>query len=64
MRITPYLKLDEVAAPNSYVVPPSEEDLNYLVRFRRVCKRYQINFAKVDEDERNFVIRIAERPLH
>lgn len=61
MRINPYLKLDEIVAPNSYVVSPSEEDLDYIVHFRQVCRRYQIDFAKADEDERDFVIRMAEK---
>lgn len=61
MQANSYLKLDELAAPNGYVVPPSEEDLDYVVHFRQVCRRYQIDFAKADEDERDFVIRMAEK---
>ena len=56
-----YLELDEAAAPNSYVAIPSEEDLEYITHFRQVCKRYQIDFAQADEDERDFVIRMAEK---
>ena len=43
-----YLELDALAAPNGYVVPPTKE-------------RYQIDFAKADPDERDFVIRMAEK---
>ena len=42
-----YLELDALAAPNGYVVPPTKEDL--------------IDFAKADPDERDFVIRMAEK---
>lgn len=56
-----YLELDEAAAPNSYVAIPSEEDLSYITHFRQVCKRYQIDFAQADEDERDFVIHMAEK---
>ena len=61
MQENAYLKLDELAAPNSYVAVPSEEDLAYVAHFRQVCKRYQIAFAQADEDERDFVIRMAEK---
>ena len=48
-----YLELDALAAPN--------EDLAYVVRFRKTCQRYQIDFAKADSDERDFVIYMAEK---
>ena len=54
-------QLDDLAAPNNYVAPPSKEDLAYVVHFRKVCNRYNINFSKADDDERNFVIRMAEK---
>ena len=56
-----YLELDRLAAPNNYVVPPTEEDIAYTIHFRQVCKRYQIDFANADPDEREFVIRMAEK---
>ena len=49
-----YLELDALAAPNGYVVPPTKEDLAYVVHFRKTCQRYQIDFAKADPDERDF----------
>ena len=55
-----YLELDALAAPNGYVVPPTKEDLAYVVHFRKTCHRYQIDFAKAGLDERNFVIHMAE----
>ena len=41
-----YLELDALAAPNGYVVPPTKEDLAYVVHFRKTCQRYQIDFAR------------------
>ena len=56
-----YLKLDDLAAPDGYVVPSTSEDLAYIAHFRQVCKRYNIDFASADQDERDFVIRMAEK---
>ena len=56
-----YLELDALAAPNGYVAPPTQEDLAYVVHFRKTCQRYQIDFAKADRDERNFVIHMSEK---
>lgn len=56
-----YLELDTLAAPNGYVARPTQEDLEYVMHFRRTCKRYQIDFAKADQDERDFVIHMAEK---
>lgn len=61
MQSSEYLELDELAAPNGYVAPPTQEDLAYVVHFRKTCQRYQIDFVKVDQDERNFVIHMAEK---
>ena len=57
-------KLDELAAPNNYVAIPTDEDIAYAVHFRQTCKRYNINFAKADQDERDFVIRMAEKSFY
>ncbi len=56
-----YSKLDNLAAPDSYVAPSTSEDLAYIVHFRRVCHRYNIDFANADPDEREFVLRMAEK---
>jgi hypothetical protein len=56
-----YLMLDELAAPDRYAAVSTEEELEYLVHFRKVCRRYQIDFAAADEDERAFVIHMAEK---
>lgn len=47
--------------PNGYVAPLTKEDLAYVVHFRKTCQRYQIDFAKADSDERDFVIHMAEK---
>ena len=51
-------RLDELGAPNSY---PTEQDLAYTAYFREVCKRYNIDFATADADEREFVMRMADK---
>ena len=61
MQSSEYLELDALAAPNGYVAPPTQEDLAYVVHFRKTCQRYQIDFAKANLDEHNFVIQMAEK---
>ncbi len=39
-----YGKLDDLAAPDKYVAPSTQADIEYIVRFRQTCKRYNINF--------------------
>ena len=39
MQSSEYLELDALAAPNGYVAPPTQEDLSYVVHFRKTCKR-------------------------
>lgn len=56
-----YLKLDELAAPDGYVAPSASGDLAYITYFRQTCNRYNIDFASADQDERDFVIRMAEK---
>lgn len=56
-----YLILDDLAAPNGYVAPSTSKDLTYIAYFRQTCKRYNIDFASADQDERDFVICMAEK---
>jgi len=56
-----YMELDQVAAPDSYVAIPTAEDLAYTNHFMQVCKRYNIDFSKADSDERDFVVKMAEK---
>ncbi len=59
-----YSELDFLAAPNGYVAAPTAQDISYLTYFRQVCKRYNINFAEADSDEREFVIHMAEKGFY
>lgn len=59
-----YAKLDDLAGPDSYVAVPSQDDLAYILHFQKTCQRYHIEFAKADEDERDFVIRMAEKSFY
>lgn len=56
-----YLRLDDLATPDGYVAPSTNEDLAYIAYFRQACKRYNIDFTIADQDERDFVIRMAEK---
>ena len=56
-----YAKLDDLAGPDSYVTAPSQTDLDYIIQFQQTCKCYHIDFATVDEDERDFVVHMAEK---
>ena len=59
-----YAKLDDLAGPDAYVAPPGKSDLDYILHFRQICKRYNIDFAKADQDERDFVVRMAEKGFY
>ena len=55
-------KMSELTADDfRYVTPPTEQDLAYTAYFREVCKRYNIDFATADADEREFVMRMADK---
>lgn len=56
-----YGKLDDLAAPDQYVAPSTQADIEYIVRFRQTCKRYNIDFSTADPDEKEFVMRMAEK---
>lgn len=56
-----YLRLDDLAAPDGYAVPSTNKDLAYVTYFRQTCKRYNIDFAIADQDERDFVMLMAEK---
>ncbi len=56
-----YGKLDDLAAPDRYVAPSTQADIAYIVRFRQTRKRYNIDFATADPDEKEFVMRMAEK---
>ncbi len=49
-----YVGLDDLATPDGSVVLSTEEELVYTVYFRQICKRYNIDFANADQEERTF----------
>ena len=59
-----FTRLDDLAGPSGYVVPSTAEDLAYVIHFRQICQRYNIDFAKADQDEREFVLRMAEKSFY
>ena len=56
-----YAKLDDLAGPDSFVTTPSQTDLAYILHIQKICKRYNIDCATADEEERDFVIRMTEK---
>ena len=56
-----YLRLDDLAAPDGYAAPSASEDLAYITCFRQTYKRYNIDFVIADQDERDFVMLMAEK---
>ncbi len=56
-----YGKLDDLAAPDRYVAPSSQANVEYIIRFRQTCKRYNIDFSTADPDEKDFVMHMAEK---
>lgn len=64
MLMEKYAKLDDLAGPDGYAVPSEKNDLDYILHFRQICKRYNIDFVKADPDERDFVIRMAEKGFY
>lgn len=56
-----YGNLDDLAAPDQYVAPSTQADVEYIIRFRQTCKRYNIDFSTADSDEKEFVMRMAEK---
>lgn len=59
-----FRKLDDLAGSSGDVAPPTSEDLEYIINFRRICHRYNIDFAKADQDEREFVVLTAEKSFY
>lgn len=58
-----YAELDELAAPNNYVARPTEEDIECVKHFVRTCRRYNIDFATASPDEREFVLKMANKSM-
>lgn len=48
----------------SWVAPLTEEDEDYFLYFRSVCKRYNITPSKATRLEYEFVTRVAESEFY
>ena len=60
-----YLRMIEAhGAENGWVEPLDKTDLRYLVHFREVCKRYNINPSKATRLEYDFVTRVTDEELN
>lgn len=53
-------RIEEHAAETGWVSPLTQEDRDYVICFRGVCKRYNIDFSKATRLERDFVIQATE----
>ena len=47
-----------------WIVPTSKETDRYVACLRQVCDRYNIQFSKATELEKNFVLACVEQELH
>lgn len=52
--------LDDIAAPNQYVTPFTEADISHILRFRRICRQYDIEFSNASPEEKDFVMTLAD----
>lgn len=60
-----YLRaVEEHASMTGWVSPLSNEDKDYLVYLRGVCKRYNISLSKATRMELDFVTRVAESEFY
>lgn len=60
-----YLRsVEEHAAETGWVAPLTQEDKDYLVYLRGVCKRYNIALSKATRMEYDFVTRVAESEFY
>lgn len=48
----------------NWVTPLTEEDKDYFLYFRSVCKRYNISPSKANRLEYEFVTRVAESEFY
>ena len=52
------------ASENGWVAPLTDNDRDYLVYFRSVCKRYNIVPSRANRLEYEFVTRVAESEFY
>ena len=57
-------RVEDNAAETGWVAPLTQEDKDYLVYLRSVCKRYNIALSKATRIEFDFVSRVAESEFY
>ena len=58
------LDMETHGAEHGWVAPVTEEDTDYLVHFRSVCKRYNIVPSKATPMEYDFVARVTDSEFY
>ena len=59
-----YIKeMESHGATNGWVSPLSDKDREYLVHFRAVCKRYNIDPSRATQLEYDFVTKVTDAEL-
>ena len=58
------LDMETHGAEHGWVAPVTEEDTDYLVHFRSVCKRYNIVPSKATPMEYDFVPRVTDSEFY
>ena len=58
------LDMETHGAEHGWVAPVTEEDTDYLVHFRSVCKRYNIVPSKATPMEYDFVTRVTDSEFY
>ena len=57
-------RIEDHADQTGGVVPPTQEDKDYLAYLRQVSERYNINLSKANRLEYDFVARVAESEFY
>lgn len=64
MNLRELQEMEQHGAEVGWVAPPKDEDLDYLIHFRNVCKRYNIVPSKATRLEYDFVTRVADSEFY
>lgn len=58
------IEMETHGAEHGWVAPATEEDTDYLIHFRSVCKRYNIVPSKATPMEYDFVTRVTDSEFY
>ncbi len=58
------IEMEAHGAEHGWVAPAIEEDTDYLIHFRSVCKRYNIVPSKATPMEYDFVTRVTDSEFY